>query len=67
MDDVVIGDYVIVGAGSLVPSGKKLETGYLYLGSPAKQVRALKESEKEFLKYSCEHYLKLKDAYLAAK
>jgi carbonic anhydrase/acetyltransferase-like protein (isoleucine patch superfamily) len=67
MDDVVIEDYVIVGAGALVPSGKTLETGYLYLGSPAKQVRALKESEKEFLKYSCEHYLRLKDEYLAAK
>ena len=64
MDDVVIGDYVIVGAGSLVPPGKKLDTGYLYLGSPAKQVRALKQSEKEFLKYSYEHYLQLKDAYL---
>ena len=59
-----IEDYVILGAGSLVPPKKKLESGYLYVGSPAKQVRALKDSEKEFLEYSYQHYIKLKDEYL---
>ena len=39
MDGAVLGDYVIVGAGSLVPPGKQLESGYLYVGSPVKRVR----------------------------
>ena len=64
MDDAVLEDYVMLGAGALVPPGKKLEGGYLYVGVPAKQVRPLKESEKEFLEYSYKHYISLKDEYL---
>jgi len=64
MDDVVLEDYVMLGAGALVPPGKKLESGYLYVGAPAKQVRPLKETEKQFLEYSCKHYMQLKDEYL---
>jgi carbonic anhydrase/acetyltransferase-like protein (isoleucine patch superfamily) len=65
MDDVIIGDYVMLGAGALVPPRKKLEGGYLYVGSPVKQVRVLTNSEKEFLNYSAQHYIKLKNDYLA--
>lgn len=36
MDDVVIPDRVMVGAGSLIPPGKVLESGMLYMGRPAK-------------------------------
>jgi carbonic anhydrase/acetyltransferase-like protein (isoleucine patch superfamily) len=64
MDDAVLEDYVMLGAGALVPPGKTLESGYLYVGAPAKQVRPLKESEKEFLEYSYQHYMHLKDQYL---
>ncbi len=59
LDRVIIDDEVIVGAGSLVPPGKHLESGYLYVGSPVKQVRALTDQEKEFLKYSAENYVQL--------
>jgi len=64
LDDAVIENYVILGAGSLVPSGKKLESGYLYVGSPARQIRPLKESEREFLEYSYQHYIDLKNEHL---
>lgn len=64
MDDAVLEDYVMLGAGALVPPGKKLESGYLYVGSPVRQVRPLSESEKEFLEYSYQHYIHLKDEYL---
>jgi carbonic anhydrase/acetyltransferase-like protein (isoleucine patch superfamily) len=39
MDDVVVQDQVMVGAGSLVPPGKVLESGHLYVGRPAAKVR----------------------------
>lgn len=64
MDGAVLEDKVILGAGALVPTGKKLEGGYLYMGAPVKQVRELKTGELEFLEYSAEHYVKLKDEYL---
>jgi len=64
MDDAVLEDYVMLGAGALVPPGKKLESGYLYVGAPAKQARPLKEAEKQFLEYSCKHYIQLKNEYL---
>ncbi len=64
MDDAVLEDYVMLGAGALVPPGKRLESGYLYVGSPARQARPLKDSEKEFLKYSAEHYVHLKNEHL---
>jgi carbonic anhydrase/acetyltransferase-like protein (isoleucine patch superfamily) len=66
LDEAVIEDYVMLGAGSVVPSGKKLESGYLYVGSPARQIRPLKDSEKEFLEYSYQHYIELKNEHLSS-
>jgi carbonic anhydrase/acetyltransferase-like protein (isoleucine patch superfamily) len=57
-------DYVMLGAGALVPPGKVLQSGYLYIGSPAKKTRILSGSEKEFLEYSSAHYVLLKNEYL---
>jgi carbonic anhydrase/acetyltransferase-like protein (isoleucine patch superfamily) len=65
MDDVVIENQVMVGAGSLVPPGKRLESGHLYVGRPVKKVRALDEAELTFLRYSAEHYVRVKNNYLA--
>ncbi|MGR8980544.1 MAG: gamma carbonic anhydrase family protein [Gammaproteobacteria bacterium] len=67
MDDAVLEDYVMLGAGSLVPPGKVLEEGFLYMGAPAKKARPLSVEEKEFLVYSSEHYIHLKDDYLYQK
>ncbi|MEQ1638809.1 MAG: gamma carbonic anhydrase family protein [Methylococcales bacterium] len=64
MDDAILGDYVMLGAGSLVPPGKILESGYLYVGAPAKQIRPLSEAEKAFLEYSAKHYVILKNQYI---
>ena len=56
LDDVVVEDDVMIGAGSLVPPRKRLVSGYLYVGSPVQQVRALTQAEKDFLVYSAKHY-----------
>jgi carbonic anhydrase/acetyltransferase-like protein (isoleucine patch superfamily) len=64
MDDVVIPDRVMIAAGSLISPGKKLESGMLYMGRPAKAVRALTEQEIADLMHSAEHYMELKDNYL---
>jgi len=64
MDNAVLEDYVMLGAGALVPAGKTLESGYLYMGMPAKKSRAVTVEEKEFLEYSASHYVILKNEYL---
>ncbi len=63
LDDVIIEDDVMIGAGSLVPPRKRLESGYLYVGSPVQKVRPLTDKEKEFLPYSARHYVKVANNY----
>ena len=65
MDGAVVESDVFVGAGSLVPPNKTLQSGYLYVGSPVKQARKLNESEAAFLRQSAKNYVVLKDEYLA--
>jgi len=64
LDGAIVEDEVVIGAGSLVPPGKRLESGFLYMGSPVKQIRPLKESEKSFFNYSATNYINLKNSYL---
>ena len=65
MDGAIVEDEVVVGAGSLVPPGKTLESGYLYVGRPAKQQRPLTDKEREFFTYSANNYVKLKDQHIS--
>ena len=41
MDKAFIPSQVLLGANSLVPPKKKLESGYLYVGSPVQKVRKI--------------------------
>ncbi len=63
MDGAVIEDEVVIAAGSLVPPGKILASGFLYVGSPAKQARALNEKEKAFFVYGASNYSQLKEKH----
>lgn len=65
LDGVVVEDEVVIGAGSLVPPGKRLESGYLYVGSPVKQARPLSDKERSFFTYSASNYVVLKDKHIA--
>lgn len=64
LDGVEIPDRVIVAAGSVVAPNKKLISGYLYVGSPAKQLREISETENWLLKYNVECYVQLKNDFL---
>jgi len=67
MDGTVVGDEVIIGAGTLVPPGKVLESGYLYMGSPVRQVRPLTEKELDYFRYAAQRYVDMAAAYLKEK
>ena len=64
MDGAVVGDEVIIGAGALVPADRQLPSRTLWMGSPARAVRALTATEIAMLAESAEHYVALKDDYL---
>ena len=64
LDKAIIESDVIVAAGTLVPPNKILESGYLYMGSPAKQVRKLSQLEIESIKKYSQNYVKYSRAYM---
>jgi carbonic anhydrase/acetyltransferase-like protein (isoleucine patch superfamily) len=66
MDNAIIHSNVVLGANSLVPPGRELEGGFLWVGSPARKIRPLNEEELSFFQYSSDNYVKLKDRYLAS-
>lgn len=65
LDGAVIEDEVVVAAGSVVAPRKVLESGYLYIGAPARRIRPLNATERRGFDYSAEHYVQLKDTYLS--
>lgn len=64
MDGVIIEDNVLIGANSLVSPGKRLESGYMYLGSPAKKIRQLTHDEIGKIAYNADHYVRLKNRHI---
>ena len=63
MDGAVVESEVIVGAGAVVPPGKTLASGHVYVGSPAKAARPLTDSERSYFTYTAANYARLKDSY----
>ena len=64
MDGAIIEDDVVIAAGALVTPGKRLRSGYLFAGSPAREKRALSDREMDYFTYVANNYVKLKDQHL---
>lgn len=63
MDKAVLEPRVLLGAGSLVPEGKVLKSGWLYVGRPAKALRALDADELAYFTYLARNYVALAAEY----
>lgn len=63
LDEAVINEDIIVAAGSLVPPGKELESGYMYMGSPVKKTRKLTDKEIASIPESATGYVKYQRTY----
>ena len=59
LDEAVIGEQSLVGAGSVVTEGKRFPPRSLIIGAPARVVRTLTEDELKFLPVSAERYVKV--------
>lgn len=57
MDNARVPSEVIVGAGTIVPEGKVLERGYIYVGQPARILRPLDEEMLDILKSTSANYI----------
>ncbi len=58
LDGAVLGERSLLGAGSLVPEGKRIPPRVLAFGRPAKVVRDLTPEELAFLETSAANYVK---------
>ena len=64
LDGVVVEDKVMIGAGSVVTPGKRLESGGLYVGNPARRARELTAAERARIPAMAGFYIDLKNEYL---
>ncbi len=63
LDGAVVEDEVMIGAGSVVTPGKRLESGGLYVGNPARRVRELTAAERARIPAMAGFYVDLKNEY----
>jgi carbonic anhydrase/acetyltransferase-like protein (isoleucine patch superfamily) len=67
LNNVVVGEYSIVGAGAVITEGKKIPPRSLVLGVPAKVKRPLSEEEVASIDEYARRYYEYKETYLAMK
>ncbi len=65
LDGAEIGEYAFIGAGSLVPPGKKIPPHTLAFGRPAKVIRELTEDDYNELKKINASYIEKAEIYKA--
>lgn len=63
IDGVVVETHGFVAAGAMVPPNKRIPTGQMWTGNPAKYFRDLTEKEHEYFAYSAQHYVDLANDY----
>ena len=63
LDKCIIEHHSMIAAGAVVPPGKHIKSGELWMGNPAKKVKDLTERQIQQLEYSAQHYVKLKNKY----
>jgi carbonic anhydrase/acetyltransferase-like protein (isoleucine patch superfamily) len=60
-----IGRYCMIGANALITEGKQIPDGTVWMGSPAKLVREVTETERKVLEASAAHYVQNAQRYRA--
>lgn len=63
LNNVKVGEGAVIGAGALVPENKEIPPGTLWVGTPAKFVRELREDERERFRKTPQVYAHLKERY----
>ena len=66
LDGAIVESGGMVAAGALLTSNKRVETGQLWAGSPARHVRDISDNEKEWNKWAIPHYVQMGRDHAAA-
>lgn len=65
LDDAVVESHAMLAAGALLTPKKRIPSGQLWAGNPAKYMRDLTEKDLSFFPISAENYVRLGQEYLA--
>jgi len=65
MDGAVLEEECMIAAGAVVTPGTVVASRTLWKGNPARLARPLSDEQLTMLRYTAEHYVRLKDLYLA--
>ena len=65
MDGAVIESKAMLGAGALLAPGKRIRSGELWTGVPAKKIRDLREEEIAYFPVSAKNYVALAKEFMA--
>lgn len=63
MDEAVVEGGAMVAAGALITPRKRVASGQLWAGNPARPVRDLRPDERDLFPYLRDHYVALADCY----
>ena len=63
LDGAVVGQGAFVAAGALVAPNKKIPSGELWAGNPARKLRDLRPEDTDFLVFDAQHYQRLTRQY----
>ncbi|MEZ4255935.1 MAG: gamma carbonic anhydrase family protein [Polyangiales bacterium] len=66
LDEAVLEEDVILGAGSLVTARTRIPAGMLAFGRPAKPIRPLTEAERQSIREAAAHYVENTRVYRGA-
>ncbi len=66
MDGAVVEGQAMLAAGALLTPNKRVPSGQLWAGSPAKYMRDLTEKELDYIKWSAPHYVELGQEHKSA-
>ena len=61
MDNVVVNEYCIIAAGSVVLENTICESGFLYAGTPAKKIKEITNEQRELLNRLPNNYIMYSD------
>jgi carbonic anhydrase/acetyltransferase-like protein (isoleucine patch superfamily) len=67
LDDCRIGDDCLIAAGALVPPRTVVPPGSVVMGAPAKVVRPIRDSERQYIRRAVAYYLDLARRHVAGQ